>query len=39
MVREWNILTLEAMLKNDDLTPLRKYFVWEMLKELKERCK
>lgn len=35
MYKEWNILTLEVMLKDGNLTPLRKYFVWEMLKELK----
>lgn len=36
MYKEWNILTLQAMLKNDNLTPLRKYFVWEMLRKYKE---
>lgn len=36
MNREWNILVLESMLKDDNLTPLRKYFVWEMLRELKK---
>ncbi len=37
MYKEWNILTLESMLKDDTLSPLRKYFIWEMLKELKEK--
>ena len=37
MYKEWNILTLESMLKDDNLTPLRKYFIWEMIKELKEK--
>lgn len=35
MYKEWNILTLQAMLKNDKYTPLKKYFIWELLKELK----
>jgi hypothetical protein len=37
MYKEWNILTLQTMLKDDSLTPLRKYFIWEMIKELKEK--
>lgn len=36
MVKEWNILVLENMLKDETISPLRKYFVWEMLKKLKE---
>lgn len=36
MNRERNILVLESMIKDDNLTPLRKYFVWEMLRELKK---
>lgn len=36
MIKEWNILVLQSMLKDDNLSPLRKYFVWEMLKKLKE---
>lgn len=35
MIKEWNILTLEAMLKDDGITPLKRYFIWEMLKEIK----
>ncbi len=35
MNREWNIIKLELMLKDDRYTPLRKYFIWEKLKELK----
>lgn len=35
MIKEWNMLILEAMIKDDTLTPLRKYFAWEMLNELK----
>lgn len=37
MYKEWNILTLEVMLKDDTLSPLRKYFIWEMIKKLKEK--
>lgn len=37
MYKEWNILVLESMLKDDTLSPLRKYFIWEMIKELKEK--
>ena len=37
MYREWNILVLEKMLKDDTLSPLRRYFIWEKLKELKEK--
>lgn len=36
MTKEWNILVLENMLKDESISPLRKYFVWEMLKKLKE---
>lgn len=36
MYKEWNILTLETMLKSDNLTPLRKYFVWELLQKYKK---
>ena len=36
MTKEWNILVLETMLKDESISPLRKYFVWEMLKKLKE---
>jgi hypothetical protein len=36
MYKEWNILLLQSMLKDDNLSPLRKYFVWEMLRELKK---
>lgn len=35
MNREWNILLLQSMLKDDNLSPLRKYFVWEMLQKYK----
>jgi hypothetical protein len=35
MYKEWNILTLQAMLNDDNTTPLKKYFIWELLKELK----
>jgi len=37
MYKEWNILVLENMLKDDTLSPLRRYFIWEKLKELKEK--
>ena len=37
MNREWNILVLTSMLKDDNLTPLRKYFVWELLKDLQKK--
>ena len=37
MNREWYILVLQSMLKDDNLTPLRKYFIWEKIKELKEK--
>ena len=37
MYKEWNILVLQSMLKDDNLSPLRRYFVWEMLKKLKEK--
>lgn len=33
MYKEWNILILQSMLKDNNLTPLRKYFVWELLKK------
>lgn len=36
MIREWNILVLESMLKDESLSPLRRYFIWEKLKELKK---
>lgn len=36
MTKEWNILVLETMLKDESISPLRKYYVWEMLKKLKE---
>ena len=36
MTKEWNILVLESMLKDETISPLRKYFIWEMLKKLKE---
>jgi hypothetical protein len=39
MIKEWNILTLENMLRDDSLTPLKKYFIWEMIKELKEEIR
>ena len=39
MIKEWNILVLESMLKNEDLTPLRRYFIWEALNNLKKSCK
>lgn len=35
MNREWNKLTLEVMLNDGNTTPLKKYFIWELLKELK----
>lgn len=35
MIREWNILVLENMLKDESLSPLRRYFIWEMIKEIK----
>ena len=34
MIKEWNILVLQTMMNDDRLSPLRKYFIWEMLKEL-----
>ena len=34
MNKEWNILLLRVMLKDDSNTPLKKYFIWELLKEL-----
>lgn len=39
MIKEWNILVLESMLKDEDISPLIKYFVWEKLKEIKEKNK
>ena len=36
MYKEWNILKLQSMLKDESLSPLRRYFVWEMLQELKK---
>lgn len=36
MYKEWNILVLENLLKNEYLSPLRKYFIWEMLNKLKK---
>ena len=37
MIKEWNILILENKLKDDSLSPLIKYFIWEKIKELKEK--
>lgn len=34
MNREWNILKLQVMLKDETLNPLRRYFIWEKLREL-----
>ena len=36
MIKEWNILVLQSMLKDDNLSPLRKYFVWEMLRKIEK---
>lgn len=35
MKREFAILTLEIMLNDDNTTPLKKYFIWKLLKEIK----
>lgn len=34
MNREWNKLILNMMLKDETLSPLRRYFIWEKLREL-----
>ena len=39
MNREWNILILENKLKDDSISPLIKYFIWEKLNELKKEGK
>lgn len=35
MNKEWNILILESMFNDINTTPLKRYFIWEMLKEIK----
>ena len=35
MIKEWNILILENKLKDENTSPLIKYFIWEKLRELK----
>lgn len=35
MNKEWNILILETMFNDVNTTPLKRYFIWEMLKEIK----
>ena len=37
MNRKWNIRILEKILKSDNVSPLKKYFAWEILRELKEQ--
>lgn len=34
MSKEWNILLLNALLRDETLSPLRRYFIWENLREL-----
>lgn len=36
MTKEWNILILENMLKNENISPLRKYFIWEILNKIRK---
>lgn len=35
MNREWNILVLETKLKDESISPLIKYFIWEKLQKYK----
>ena len=35
MNKEWNILILENMFNDVNTTPLKRYFIWKMLKEIK----
>ena len=35
MIKQINIAILESKLKDDNISPLRKCFIWEMLRELK----
>ena len=37
MINELNITILENLLKSATITPLKKYFIWEKLKELKSK--
>ena len=36
-MNEWNILKLKIMLGDESLSPLRRYFIWEKLKELEAK--